>query len=173
MNEVTQVDLTDEQALCARWLPVARVFFRRHVGVGASEDLAQEATVALLEAVRAERMRDPTRIGGFFLGICRNVLRHSARDRVRQLRAYSRMHHDEQHEQEEPREPIDRARLWACLNALGGRAREVLLRTYVEEDSAAEIAAALALTDVNVRVLRHRSLATLARCLESREGSHR
>lgn len=46
------------------------------------------------------------------------------------------------------------------------RARDVLRASFVDERSDTEIASALAITEVNVRVIRHRTLAALRECVE-------
>lgn len=159
----TDTTTLEERALCTRFEPIARAFFLRHVGAGA-DDLAQEALVALLEAVRAGRVRETDRIGGYFLGICRNLARRRARDHARRARAFARLDDGETQSPVEP--PIDLRRLWGCFNTLGARARDVLVRTFVDEEDAPTIGAALTMSEGNVRVVRHRALAALARCVE-------
>jgi RNA polymerase sigma-70 factor (ECF subfamily) len=68
---------------------------------------------------------------------------------------------------DQPLERIDAEALFRCLRALEDRARRVLMLSFNEERSAEEIAAALEISAVNVRVLRHRSIGALRRCLDA------
>jgi RNA polymerase sigma-70 factor (ECF subfamily) len=65
----------------------------------------------------------------------------------------------------EPRVP-EMSALARCLHALESRAQDVLMMTYREDLAAAEVATRLDTTAGNVRVLRHRALASLRRCLD-------
>jgi RNA polymerase sigma factor (sigma-70 family) len=53
-----------------------------------------------------------------------------------------------------------------CFDALDLRAKKIMHLSFQAERSADEIAAALVLSAGNVRVLRHRALAALRRCLD-------
>jgi RNA polymerase sigma-70 factor (ECF subfamily) len=60
-----------------------------------------------------------------------------------------------------------------CLHRLDARARTVLHLAFTRDKPAAEIARVLETTAGNVRVLRHRAVAQLRRCLDGdgqREG---
>ena len=60
------------------------------------------------------------------------------------------------------------AQLEDCPSQLTQRAREVLRHAFVEGASAAEIGARLAMTEGNVRVVRHRALEALRDCMKQR-----
>ena len=53
------------------------------------------------------------------------------------------------------------------MGTLDDRARRVVMLSFNDERPADEIAALLAISAVNVRVLRHRSIAALRRCLDA------
>jgi RNA polymerase sigma-70 factor (ECF subfamily) len=97
------------------------------------------------------------------LGVCRNKLSELARgdrrrSRIAQAAAVAIVDHG-----------VPLVATWpvmACLNALSSRARAIIERSFCLEETAEEIAAALALRPGNVRVIRHRGLAALRRCLE-------
>jgi RNA polymerase sigma-70 factor (ECF subfamily) len=65
----------------------------------------------------------------------------------------------------EPHVP-EMSALARCLHALEPRAQDVLMMTYREDLAATEVATRLDTTAGNVRVLRHRALASLRRCLD-------
>ena len=149
-----------EQALCAHFKPLLELYGRRHVG-DMADDLVQETLATVITKLREGKVEDPAKLGSFVFGVAKN--------KARELRRSGRRR---EHEQEDPAPPVEpvlvgfRMRLFGCLSQLSERAREVLSRTYFGEETGAEIAAQLALSPSNVRVLRHRSLAALRRCLE-------
>ena len=61
---------------------------------------------------------------------------------------------------------IETGTLVRCMAALDLRGRTVVTMSFLEERSAEEIAKALQATAGNVRVLRHRAIAALRRCLD-------
>lgn len=155
-----------EAELCRRFGPRARLYGLRHLrDADRADDLSQAVLVAVLEAVRSGRVEDAARIDRFVLGTCRNV---AARMRQTDRRAEPT---------EEARldvlayvpalDAIDMGALVRCLAALEDRARKVVHLTFHDDRSADEIAAVVGSTPGNVRVLRHRAVAQLRRCLET------
>src|SRR5689334_8242197 len=69
----------DEALLCRRYAPAVRTFWRRRLRGAEVDELTQETMLRFVQAVRKGAITDPERIGGFVLGICRNL----ARERVR------------------------------------------------------------------------------------------
>ena len=63
-------------------------------------------------------------------------------------------------------EVIDKRTLIRCLSGLDPRAARILSLSFQDERSADEIAALLAMEPGNVRVVRHRALASLRRCFD-------
>jgi RNA polymerase sigma-70 factor (ECF subfamily) len=61
---------------------------------------------------------------------------------------------------------IDVTAMHRCLVGLDVRARSVLHLSFIREKPVDDIARALETTPGNVRVLRHRALAQLRRCLD-------
>jgi RNA polymerase sigma-70 factor (ECF subfamily) len=62
---------------------------------------------------------------------------------------------------------LDPARLARCLEALAERERSVVVLSFFADRAADEVAAELALSAGNVRVIRHRALGRLRECMES------
>lgn len=153
-----------EAELCRRFADRARLYGLRHLrSEERARDLAQSVMLAVLQAIRAGRVDDPDRIDRFVLGTCRNVaLRQHAIDaRTRpaeegELDVAVWMH----------TESIDVGALVRCLAALDLRARTVVQLSFQEELPASEIAAALETTPGNVRVIRHRAVGQLRRCMD-------
>ena len=65
-----------------------------------------------------------------------------------------------------PPEPLDLGRLRRCLDTLAERDRTVIVLSFYDERTSGQIAGQLGLSEGNVRVIRHRALAQLHRCLE-------
>ncbi len=59
------------------------------------------------------------------------------------------------------------AALIRCVAALDQRSRSVVMLSFNEERPSDEIAAVLSISSANVRVLRHRAIAALRRCLDT------
>ncbi len=154
----------DEAALARRFLPVAKVFFLRHGRAHDADDLAHEALVVAIEALRKDRVRDPERVGGFLLGVCRNLVRTESRRESRRAAAFARVDREGCVVPEE--NAPDGFKLLRCLNALSARARDVVVRSYVMDEDAETVANDHGITLGNLRVLRHRALGALFRCLE-------
>ena len=154
-----------EAELCRRFAPRVRLYGLRHLrDEDRAADLVQAVLLALLQAARAGRIADPARVDRFMLGTSRNV---AARIRETDARSAGDAALATLAAADEPLERIDAAALWRCLRALEDRARRVLMLSFNDERSADEIATLLAISAVNVRVLRHRSIAALRRCLDA------
>jgi len=166
-----------EAELCRRFAPRIRLYGLRHLrDEERARDLVQIVSCALLQALRAGRIDDPERVDRYVLGTCRNSVR-----RLRAADARVRPVDDEELEviaddlalaqtataatgEEGP--PM--SALFRCLDGLDLRAKKIVHLTFQVERSAEQIAAELALTAGNVRVLRHRALRALRRCLDER-----
>lgn len=165
---VTRRDPSAEATLCRRYAPRVRLYGLKHLrSEQAAQDLVQTVLVALLEAARAGRIDDPRHVDRFVLGTSRNCV---SRMRQRDLRTPLA---SEEAVAALPAiakpERIELTPLLACMSSLDERGRQVLMLSFVEEHSAEEIASQLTLSAGNVRVLRHRALASLRRCLDAKE----
>jgi RNA polymerase sigma-70 factor (ECF subfamily) len=158
---------TDAEASLVRALaPRVRLYGLKHLRDGArADDLAQDVLLTTLERLRSGGIREPERIVSFVLGTSRamviDLLRGERRRRDLDERFLPRLAATEA-----PREPLDLDRLTDCLGRLSERARAVVTMTFYAERGAEEIARELTLSAGNVRVLRHRALEQLRRCME-------
>src|SRR3954471_1632925 len=67
-------DSEAETELCQRFGPRARLYGLRHLrDEDAARDLAQQALLVVLEAIRAGRLESPDRLAAFLFGACRNL----------------------------------------------------------------------------------------------------
>jgi RNA polymerase sigma-70 factor (ECF subfamily) len=160
-------DRDAEREVCSRLLPAIRSFARRRLRPASAEDFAQEALLLLVESMREGRVCEPERLASFALGICRNLAREGARVDERRGALFAKYGLTEADLVEE-QAPLDvhRSHLEDCFSQLTERARKIIRATFCDDDSDAEIATALGVSNSNVRVIRHRSLAALRTCLE-------
>jgi RNA polymerase sigma-70 factor, ECF subfamily len=161
-------DRAAEREICSRLLPAVRAFAQRRLrAASAAEDFAQDVLVLLIEALRERRVHEPERIASFALGICRNLSRERARtgERRRELMAQYGVSEAELAGAGAPGEP-SRGHLEDCYSQLTERARRVIRASFCDDDADAQIGAALAISEANVRVIRHRALGALRSCLE-------
>jgi RNA polymerase sigma-70 factor, ECF subfamily len=158
-------------AVCQRFAPVVRAFARRRVvATEAVDEFTQDVMVVLLEALADGKLEQPERLPGFVLGICRNFARDRARQRDRRAVLFDSYAAELAGlTPEVPEKPTyEILHLEDCLVSLSERAREVVRLAFAEAASPREIAERLALSEGNVRVLRHRSLAALRECMSRR-----
>jgi RNA polymerase sigma-70 factor, ECF subfamily len=161
-------DRDAERQVCARLLPALRAFAGRRLPPSAVDDFAHDALVLFVEALRAGRIEDPTRAGAFAIGICRNLARERARlgERRRELLERYGLSDAELAPVDAPPVLVRREHLEDCYSQLAERARRILRATFYDDAVDAEIAGALQISEANVRIIRHRSLAALRACLE-------
>jgi RNA polymerase sigma-70 factor (ECF subfamily) len=154
-----------ERSLCLRFAPRVRLYGLRHLKTEErARDLVQAVLLAVLEAARAGRVQEPDHVDRFVLGTCRN-LAFKAREAERRALP---LPEDQLAEAAGAFEPsaVEIGPLVRCLATLDERSKHVVMLSYHEELRADEVAERLALTAGNVRVVRHRALAALRRCLE-------
>jgi RNA polymerase sigma-70 factor (ECF subfamily) len=160
-----------EAELCRRFAPRVRLYGLRHLrNEDRAADLVQGVLLAVLEAARAGRIEATEHVDRFILGTCRNVVQ-----RVRDREARSTpadMAELERHAGgvEHSFEQVDVAALLSCLRKLDARGRTVVLLSFQAESGAEEIAKLMETSVGNVRVLRHRALASLRGCLDGPGG---
>lgn len=168
VEQIGRGSVDAEAEVCRRLGPRIRLFGLRHLrSATAADDLVQQVLLTTIEALRARRLRDPEKLSPFVLGTCRTTVQalvRSARRREHLLDAFgaglepSRM----------PAPGLDDDRLRRCVQALGERDRSVIVLTFYDEQTAAETAGALGLSEGNVRVIRHRAIKQLRACMETR-----
>lgn len=156
-----------EAEVCRRYAPRIRGYGQKHLrDPEGARDLVQAVLVAVLEALRAGRVERSEQLDRYVLGTCRHIA-----DRIRRADGRAaptdpaQLALDPDLLSPEPA-GVEFAGLVRCMGELDTRARTVLHLSFGRERKADEIAAVLEMTAVNVRVVRHRALAQLRRCLE-------
>jgi RNA polymerase sigma-70 factor (ECF subfamily) len=157
----------DERALCEKFAGRIHAYGLRHLrDRPAAQDLVQHVLLSVLQALRAGRVEEPTRLDAYVLGTCRNAVMDMRRGDARQRRVAQESAAGLPEGYEPSPFQVDRARLEDCLRRLEARERAVVLATFIEDRDADEIGSTLSLTAGNVRVIRHRALAHLQVCVE-------
>lgn len=155
-----------ERELCLRFAPRIRAYGLRHLRSEAlADDLVQLTLELTLTKLRGREVKQPDRIASFVLGCARlqslALHRHGKREaplgpeQLESLPSEARA---------EPR-PLATDRLAACLAKLAERQRSVVVCAFFDDQTAAEIAASLGTSEGNVRVIRHRAVEQLRRCM--------
>lgn len=158
-------DPAAEAELCRRLAPRIRLYGLRHLrDPHAAHDLVQQVLLMTLERLRAGEIRDPEKIASFALGASRMTaieMRRGARRREALLEAYG----DTPEAVEAPEPFLDGDKLAQCLQGLAERERSVVTLSFFADKDGDEVAKDLGLSAGNVRVIRHRALAKLRKCM--------
>lgn len=167
----TRAEPSAEAELCRRFVPAVRAFARRRLrDPDAVEEFSQDVLLVLLEALREGRVAAPERLGGFVLGICRNLVIDRARQHERRKalwEVYGAALETVSVAAVE-KETYEVIHLEDCLNQLSKRARDLIRLGYIESRPHEEIATELQISESNARVLRHRALSSLRDCMSKR-----
>lgn len=160
-------DSDAEGELYRRLAPRVRLYGLKHLrDAAAAADLAQDVLVMTLERLRSGAIREPDRVVSFVLGTSRQMVIDRRRGETRHQRILTTFTADlPPSEASGERYGLDNARLWRCLEALPPRERTIVLLSFYDERSAADVGCEVGLSAANVRVVRHRSIERLRRCL--------
>ncbi len=160
-----------EGELYRRFAPRVRLYGLRHLrDEDAARDLVQHVILVTIEKLRDGLVRDAEQIASFIFGVSRTASidlkrRERRRERLRQTfidpRAFERPAAEA---------TLDVDRLEACLAQLAERERTVVLLTFYAEQTADEVAKELGASPGHVRVIRHRAIARLRKCVTSRDA---
>jgi RNA polymerase sigma-70 factor (ECF subfamily) len=156
-----------EAEMCRRMVPRIRLYGLRHLrSAAAADDLVQQVLLKTIEALRAGRLRESDKLAQFVLGTCRMSvldLRRSARRHKHLLEEFGWTLVPDQ----PPMPSLDGAQLARCVRALKERERSVVVMTFYDEQTAAETAHFLGISEANVRVIRHRAVQQLRVCMRA------
>lgn len=159
-------DPAAESELLRRMAPRIRLYGLRHLrDPHAAEDLMQHVLVKTLEALRARRLRDPEKFPAFVLGTCRMSVLDIRRGAQRRDSLLARFQTDIPAPTPSPEPALDHQQLARCVQALKERERAVIVMTFYDEQSGADLAGVLRLSESNLRVIRHRAIHQLRHCM--------
>ena len=162
----TRTDRDAEAELVRRMAPRIRLYGLRHLrDEHAAEDLTQQVLITTLEALWARRVHEAEKLASFVLGTCRMTvldLRRNARRKQRLLEQFGA-------DLLAPVEPslprLDHEQLARCVQNLKERERTVVVMTFYDEQTGADLAGFLGVSEANVRVIRHRAIRQLRECM--------
>ena len=160
-------DRDAEGELYRRLAPRVRLYGLKHLrDAAAAADLAQDVLLMTLQRLRSGEIREPDRVASFVLGASRQMVIDRRRGETRHQRILATYGVDlPPPEDTGDRFALDTARLRRCLEGLAERERTVVLLSFYDEQSAADVGNEVGLSAANVRVVRHRSIERLRRCL--------
>jgi RNA polymerase sigma-70 factor, ECF subfamily len=149
--------------------PRIRRYGLRHLrDAHAAADLAQQVMVLTIERLRDGTLREPDRVLSFVLGTSRLTVmdqRRGERRREDLLQRHAHMLLPEPEAHVSPR--LDHRRVADCLDRLPERERAVLVMSFYDDQPSDAVGRQLGLSPGNVRVIRHRGIDKLRRCVES------
>lgn len=148
--------------------PRVRRYGLRHLrDAHAAADLMQQVMALTIEQLRSGQLREPERVLSFVLGACRMTVmdqRRGERRREDLLQRYgdalpvADLHIA-------PR--LDHQRVADCLERLPERERSVLVMTFYDDQPSEAVGRELGLSAGNVRIIRHRGIDKLRRCVDA------
>jgi RNA polymerase sigma-70 factor (ECF subfamily) len=159
-------DSEAEGELFRRMAPRIRLYGLRHLrDRHAADDLTQQVLITTLEALRASRLREPEKLASFVMGTCRMTVLDLRRGAQRRARLLEQFGMDLLVSTEPPTPQLDPEQLTRCLQALRERERAVVVMTFYDERTGAEVSGFLGVSEANVRVIRHRAIHQLRDCI--------
>lgn len=148
--------------------PRVRRYGLRHLrDPHAAADLVQHVLTLTIEQLRDGRLRDPERVVSFVLGTCRMTVMDQRRTQLRREDLLQRYADAVPLADVSIAPRLDHAKVVDCLDRLPERERSVLVMTFYDEASSEDVGAQLGLSAGNVRVIRHRGIDKLRRCVEA------
>jgi RNA polymerase sigma-70 factor, ECF subfamily len=166
-------DRDAEAELVRRMAPRIRLYGLRHLRDGhAAEDLTQQVLITTIEALRSGRLREPAKLVSFVLGTCRMTVLDMRRGDRRKERLLTQFGADLR-PAPMPGPQLDRDLLVRCMQALRERERAVVVLSFYDERTAADVAGFLGVSQGNVRVIRHRAVQQLRECMETGRSAPR
>lgn len=159
-------DREAEAELFRRMAPRIRLYGLRHLrDEHASDDLTQQVLIATIEALRAGRLREPGKLASFVLGTCRMTLLNLRRGAERRQRLLEQYGAELPIVAQPALPPIDHDHLKRCVGNLNERERTVVIMSFYDEETGADVASFLGISEANVRVIRHRAIRQLRECM--------
>jgi len=148
--------------------PRARRYGMRHLrDVDAAADLMQHVMALTIEQLRSGALREPERVASFVLGACRMTVIEQRRLERRRGDLLERYANDLPIADIHVAPRLDHERVADCLERLPERERSVLVMTFFDDQPSEAVGQQLGCSAGNVRVIRHRGIDKLRRCVDS------
>jgi RNA polymerase sigma-70 factor (ECF subfamily) len=160
-------DRDAEAELFRRMAPRVRLYGLRHLrDEAAADDLTQMVLMTTIEALRARRLREPEKLAPFVLGTCRMTVLDLRRGAQRKERILERFGADLAKPAPMSTPYLDHDQLARCVQNLRERERTVVVMSFFDEQTGADVAGFLGVSETNLRVIRHRAIHELRKCME-------
>lgn len=148
--------------------PRVRRYGLRHLrDPHAAADLMQQVMALTIERLRDGELREPGRVLSFVLGAARLTVMDLRRGERRRDELLQRHADTLPLAEVQPMPRLDQQRVTDCLDRLPERERAVLVLSFYDDRPADEVGAQLGLSSGNVRVIRHRGIDKLRRCVDA------
>ena len=159
-------DREAEAELFRRMAPRVRLYGLRHLrDEHAADDLTQQVLMTTLVALREQRLREPEKLASFVLGTCRMTILDLRRGLQRKEQLLEMFGADLAPQSHSPLPSLDGGQLARCVQSLKERERAVVVMTFYDEQTGADVAGFLGVSEANVRVIRHRAIHQLRECM--------
>jgi RNA polymerase sigma-70 factor (ECF subfamily) len=159
-------DRAAEAELFHRMAPRIRLYGLRHLrDQHAADDLVQQVLITVLEALRAGRLRESDKLASFVLGTCRMTVLDLRRNAQRKERLIEEFRADVLAPTRSPMPQLDQELLALCVQKLTERDRAVIVMSFYDEQTGADVAQFLGVSEANVRVIRYRAIRQLRGCM--------
>jgi len=119
-----------------------------------------------IEQLRGGQMREPERVLSFVLGACRLTVMDQRRGERRREELLQRYADALPIADLQIAPRLDHARVADCLERLPERERSVLVMTFFDDQPSEAVGQQLGCSAGNVRVIRHRGIDKLRRCVD-------
>lgn len=147
--------------------PRARRYGLRHLrDAHAAADLMQQVMALTIEQLRSGRLREPERVLSFVLGACRLTVMDQKRGERRREDLLQRYADALPIADLHVAPRLDHQRVADCLERLPERERSVLVMSFYDDQPSEAVGRELGLSPGNVRVIRHRGIDKLRRCVD-------
>jgi RNA polymerase sigma-70 factor, ECF subfamily len=139
-----------EAELLRRMASRIRLYGLRHLrSESAAEDLTQQVLITTLEALRAGRLREPEKIASFVLGTCRMTVLDLRRNAQRKERLLEQFGANLLAPVQPAMPSLDQELLTRCVQSLKERERAVVVMTFYDEQTGADVANFLGVSEAN------------------------
>lgn len=155
-----------ESELIRRMAPRIRLYGLRHLrNEAAADDLMQHVLITTLETLRAGRLREADKLVSFVLGTCRMMVLDQRRGTQRKERLLQQFGTAMLAPVPMAMPSPDHKQLARCVQTLKERERAVVVMTFYDERTGADVGQFLGVSEANVRVIRHRAIHQLRACM--------
>ena len=162
----TGKDREAEAVLFRRMAPRVRLYGLRHLrDAHAADDLAQQVMIIVLLALRDCRLREPEKLASFVMGTSRMSVLDLRRGTSRKQQLLETFGAEFVSTFTPSTLHLDEKRLTECVQALKEREKAVVIMTFYDELTGADVSSFLGISEANVRVLRHRAIQLLRNCM--------